>query len=73
MAGVIMPSPYSSAVPKMPSAISSGRPVASRGAPLAPPARPGIRAVNASTPPSPWLSARMTSAMYLTEMTSRSE
>ena len=36
-------------------------------------ARPGISAVRASTPPSPWLSARITIATYLIEMTSRSE
>ncbi len=44
----------------MPSAISTGgrRPAAT--APPPPPGRPGISAVSARTPPSPWLSARMT-------------
>ena len=73
MAGVIMPSPYSRAVPKMPSAISTARPSASRGTPLLPRARPGTSAVKASTPPSPWLSARITNATYLIEMTRMSE
>ncbi len=73
IAGVIMPSPYSSAVPKMPSAISTGRPTARRD-PLLVLSSPsvGINAVSARMPPSPWLSARNTSATYFTETTSRS-
>jgi len=35
--------------------------------------RDGSSAVSARMPPSPWLSARMTIAMYLIEMTSTSE
>ncbi len=55
MAGVMVPSPYSSAAPKRPSTTSSrrGRPPSS--------SRAGwIRAINARMPPSPLLSARMT-------------
>ena len=65
IAGVIMPSPYSIDAPKTPSRTSTGAAPVTR-------ARGGIREVSARMPPSPWLSARMTSAMYLTEMTSTS-
>ncbi len=62
MAGVIRPSPYSRAVPNTPSAMMA------RLAPTGSP-RVGINsAVSARMPPSPWLSARITSARYLTEM-----
>jgi len=56
----------------MPSAMRSGRPTASRDADPFVPVRLGIREVRARMPPSPWLSARITIATYLTEMTSRS-
>ena len=52
MAGVIMPSPYRSAAPKMPSSTSGQRSVVLR-------ILIGVaRAVSARMPPSPWLSAR---------------
>ena len=66
IAGVIIPSPYSSAAPKMPISTSTGK-----REPF--PGRDGSSAVSARMPPSPWLSARMTIAMYLTEMTRSSE
>ena len=62
MAGVIRPSPYSRAVPNTPSAMMA------RFVPTGSP-RAGISsAVSARMPPSPWLSARITSIRYLTEM-----
>jgi hypothetical protein len=60
MAGVIMPSPYSSAVPKTPIPVSTK---ASR------PAVVRCRSeVSARIPPSPLLLARMTRVRYLREM-----
>ena len=59
-------------MPKMPSAIRTGRPTASRADAPRSPLRPGTSAVSARMPPSPWLSARMTMATYLIEMTSSS-
>ena len=65
MAGVITPSPYSSAAPKMPSMIRMERFLASA---------PGrTSASRARIPPSPRLSARSTSAMYLKETTKLSD
>jgi hypothetical protein len=61
MAGVMMPSPYKSEVPKSPSRMSSQRP---------PPRRTvgGIRSdVSARMPPSPWLSARRINTTYFSE------
>ena len=72
IAGVIIPSPYSSAVPKMPRAMRIGRPTASLAETPRSPLSPGTSAVSARMPPSPWLSARMTIATYLIEMTSTS-
>ena len=61
MAGVIRPSPYSSAVPKTPSMTSA--------AVRRPPGVFGMTsAVSARMPPSPRLSARMMKVMYLMEM-----
>ena len=83
IAGVIMPSPYSSAAPNRPSMTSIigcarrqvvrvdavGRLVGRW------PRRRGraTSAISASTPPSPSLSARMTKSRYLTETTSVSD
>ena len=62
MAGVMIPSPYKSAVPKMPSA--TRRPaLAAIG-----PRRGMTSAVRARMPPSPLLSARITKSRYFTEM-----
>jgi hypothetical protein len=61
IAGVIIPSPYSSAAPKMRRAINTFLPFRLP--------RVGTSAVSARMPPSPALSARMTMAMYLMEMT----
>ncbi len=58
-----MPSPYSSAAPKIPRRINQRRLAVEFG---------GMRAVSARIPPSPWLSARSTMAMYLTDTTSTS-
>ena len=72
IAGVIMPSPYSSAAPKMASSTSTGRPSASRPATWLRPRFSGSSVASARMPPSPWLSARITMAMYLTDTTIRS-
>ena len=64
MAGVIIPSPYNRAAPKRPRKTSV---TVLRGAVCF--ARRDTSAINASTPPSPSLSARMTNRRYLTEMT----
>jgi hypothetical protein len=64
--GVIIPSPYSSAVPNSPSITST-----QRGLRLSAPT--GVTSeVSARMPPSPRLSARRTKTAYLTEMTSAS-
>jgi hypothetical protein len=66
IAGVIIPSPYSSDAPTIPSRMRSPRPrddCCGRR----------ISAVNARMPPSPWLSARITSTMYLIETIRMSE
>ena len=63
MAGVMMPSPYSSAAPKIPRAISQPRS-------LLPVGLIGVAsAVRARMPPSPWLSARSTNTRYFTDIT----
>ena len=61
MAGVMSPSPYSKAVPNTPRSTSTpaSRLFADVGM---------ISAINARMPPSPWFSARITTAMYLMEM-----
>ena len=64
IAGVIMPSPYSSAAPKMPSGMRIDR--------LSPAVR-STNAVSARMPPSPSLSARNTTATYFSETTISSE
>ena len=62
MAGVMIPSPYKSAVPKIPRA--TRRPALAATGP-----RFGMTsAVNARMPPSPLLSARITKSKYLMEM-----
>jgi hypothetical protein len=66
IAGVIMPSPYSNEAPKIASSISSGCAV---DQPPMPGVRSGRRAASARMPPSPWLSARITIAMYFTDTT----
>ena len=67
IAGVIIPSPYSSAVPNSPSMMS-----AQRGLRFSAPT--GVTsAVSARIPPSPRLSARRTKMPYLTEITSTSD
>jgi len=67
MAGVIAPSPYSSAVPNNPSAIRSGRPPSCR-MPI------GVASeASARMPPSPRLSARRMKPRYFTEITSTSD
>lgn len=64
IAGVINPSPYSSAVPNTPRVMIAA-PERLGGEPGS-----GITsAVNARIPPSPWLSARITRKRYLIEMT----
>ena len=63
MAGVINPSPYSSAAPKIPRIVNShtARVAFARS-------RSGkARAISARMPPSPRLSARSTNAMYFTD------
>ena len=59
IAGVIMPSPYRSAVPNKPITTKTRR----RGRLFV--VRGRINAVRARIPPSPWLSARMTRSRYL--------
>ena len=63
IAGVIMLSPYRSAAPKSPVRTSARRlcAVACEGG--------ATSAVSAIIPPSPWLSARITKARYLIDMT----
>jgi hypothetical protein len=65
IAGVIMPSPKSRDAPTIPSPMRTEY----VGLGPAPSFRVGSRAVRDRIPPSPWLSARITTAMYLTEMT----
>ena len=65
MAGVIMPSPYSSAAPNNPNAMRPTRP--------ARPARALTSATSARMPPSPALSARMTNSRYFTDTTMTSD
>ena len=60
IAGVSAPSAYSNAAPKMPSTIINRRGVSPRASRL-----PFTSAINASTPPSPLLSARMITTWYL--------
>jgi len=63
IAGVMTPSPYSSVAPKMPMAISRRRlpvPAALQGR---------TSASRARIPPSPWLSARITTRTYLNAIT----
>ena len=83
MAGVITPSPYSSAEPKRPSVMRTYLarltscqlcrfcflPLPSVARFLTVPTR-AASAIRASTPPSPLLSARMTYRMYFTDTTS---
>ena len=66
MAGVIMPSPYSSERRRCRQQDQRRRDRASARA-------RGSSAVSARMPPSPWLSARITMAMYLIEMMRSSE
>ncbi len=66
MAGVMMPSPYSIDAPNTPSSTSTGAAPATT-------VREGMSEVRARMPPSPWLSARITMAMYLIEMIRTSE
>ena len=63
MAGVMAPSPYSSAPPRMPSAMIPVRPRPPASGRCMP-----TRAISARMPPSPSLSARITSATYLIEV-----
>jgi hypothetical protein len=64
IAGVMAPSPYSSAMPNRPISISTAKkPVGFRRSPI-------TSVVSASTPPSPWLSARSTKITYLTATSS---
>ena len=63
MAGVITPSPYSSAAPMSTSRVSAETPCSFL------PIRSGTSASRARIPPSPWLSARMMNARYLTVTT----
>ena len=64
IAGVIKPSPYSSAVPNTPSVTT---PAATLD--TAWPSGGITNDVNARMPPSPWLSARITVARYLMQIT----
>ena len=65
MAGVMMPSPYSNAMPHRASATNTLPLAPSRSSP-----RLGkMSASNAKPPPSPWLSARSTKLTYLTLIT----
>jgi hypothetical protein len=57
MAGVMAPSPYSNAAPRIPMATTPARPCAMPSSDI-----------NARIPPSPSLSARMTIATYLTDV-----
>jgi hypothetical protein len=65
MAGVIMPSPYSSAAPNRPMAIIRPTRQPARSTPLV------TSDMSARMPPSSWLSARITKMQYLIEMVSR--
>ena len=65
IAGVIIPSPNSSAVPNNPS--RSNNPLRTRR-PVADVSRGATSAVSARMPPSPWLSARRSNSTYLMPM-----
>jgi hypothetical protein len=74
MAGVMTPSPYSSAAPKSPSTTRAARAVGPlRAAEASSCVRGVTRARSARMPPSPWLSARRMKVMYFTTITSTSD
>ncbi len=64
IAGVIRPSPYSSDVPNTPSVTTAAATLVTVW-----PSGGMTSEVSARMPPSPWLSARMTSSRYLRQIT----